>query len=117
MHDIALGMRYLHDKDIIHGDLNGVCRISLECSRRETNVNSFQTNVLIKDSGKACIANFGLSKLKYDALSPSTTTMGTMRFMAPERMEGNITQEGDLYSFGLLIYQVRPGKFVGCVYI
>jgi hypothetical protein len=26
--------------------------------------------------------------------------------MAPEMMEGKVTKEGDVYSFGMLIYQV-----------
>jgi len=66
---------------------------------------------LIDDAGKACIADFGLSKIKYDATSQSVTTkggqpMGTTRFMSPEMMEGTITKEGDVYSFGMVIYQV-----------
>jgi serine/threonine protein kinase len=73
--------------------------------------NISQANVLIDDAGKACVADFGLSKIKYDALSQSITTKGqpptgTMRFMAPEMMEGKTTKGGDVYSFGMLIYQV-----------
>ena len=110
-------MRYIHYKNIVHGDLKGVCYISVMCSRCETDASTSQANVLIDDIGKACIADFGLSKIKYDALSQSITTRGrsptgTLRFMAPEMMEGKITKEGDVYSFGMVIYQVGLGSFV-----
>jgi serine/threonine protein kinase len=76
--------------------------------------------VLIDDIGKACIADFGLSKIKYDALSQSIASMGqspmgTMRFMAPEMMEGKTTKEGDVYSFAMVIYQVGLSSFVAFV--
>ena len=113
-------MRYIHFKNIVHGDLKGVSYISLMYSRFETGVNTSQANVLIDDIGKACIADFGLSKIKYDALSQSITTKGrsptgTLRFMAPEMMEGKITKEGDVYSFGMVIYQVGLGSPLRCL--
>jgi serine/threonine protein kinase len=80
-------------------------------TRCEIDLNASQANVLIDDIGKACIADFGLSKIKYDALSKTSTMKGlppagTLRFMAPEVMEGKITKVGDIYSFGMVIYQV-----------
>lgn len=69
-----------------------------------------QANVLVDDNGRGCIGDFGLSKIKYDAQSTAmqdNRKVGTMRFMSPEAMEGKITKEGDVYSFGMLIYQVR----------
>lgn len=118
IHDIALGMQYIHYKNIIHGDLKGASYISFVRSRSETDVNTSQANVLIDDVGKGCIADFGLSKIKDDALSQSVTTrdqtlIGTMRFMAPEMMKGKISKEGDVYSFGMLIYQVGLSITVG----
>jgi serine/threonine protein kinase len=80
-----------------------------------------QANVLIDDVGKACIADFGLSKIKFDALSQSVTKgqapMGTIRFMAPEMMKGKVTKEGDVYSFAMLIYQVGLCGFFAHFYI
>src|SRR4051812_24874187 len=109
-------MRYIHYKNIVHGDLKGVSHVSFMCSICETNVNTSQVNILIDDIGKACIADFGLSKVKYDALSQSITTKGspkgTLRFMAPEMMNGKTMKEGDVYSFGMVIYQVGLSSFV-----
>jgi serine/threonine protein kinase len=86
------------------------------CSSHKIDVNTSQANVLIDDIGRACIADFGLSKIKYDALSQANTTkgqssMGTIRFMSPEMMEGKATKEGDVYSFGMVGYQVGLSTF------
>ncbi|KAG9318002.1 WD40-repeat-containing domain protein [Chiua virens] len=42
INDVALGLQYLHSHSVVHGDISG-------------------TNVLIDESGSACIADFGLS--------------------------------------------------------
>ncbi|KAG8845635.1 GTP-binding protein Rho1 [Tulasnella sp. 330] len=80
-HEIALGMLYIHEKNIIHGDLKG-------------------GNVLIDDSGQACITDFGLSRIKQHATSTHTAAQiptlgdgsvhiaGTLRYMSPEAMTG-----------------------------
>ena len=48
------------------------------CSNQKTEIDAqcSQANILIDDSGKACVADFGLSKIKYDATSQSVTTRG-----------------------------------------
>jgi serine/threonine protein kinase len=83
-------MIYLHSKNIIHGDLKGA-------------------NVLIDDSGKACIADFGLGRIRANATSRAVTkgpVVGTLRFMAPEHMKGNSIKASDVYSFGMMMYEV-----------
>lgn len=42
--DIASGMEYLHARNVVHGDLRAA-------------------NVLIGDDGRACVADFGLSRI------------------------------------------------------
>ncbi|KAH7888228.1 kinase-like domain-containing protein [Phlebopus sp. FC_14] len=89
VYEICLGMLYLHEENVIHGDLKAV-------------------NVLVDDSGSACITDFGLSKVK----SPSPVTSrsglgGTLRFMAPEAIKtGILTLETDVYAFGMIIYEI-----------
>ena len=112
-------MKYIHYKNIVHGDLKGVSYVV--GSRCNADVDTHQANVLIDDMGKACVADFGLSKIMYDALSQSTTTKGqtpagTIRFMAPEMMKGKVTKEGDVYSFAMLIYQVRLSRLFAHIY-
>jgi serine/threonine protein kinase len=86
-------MAYLHSKNVIHGDLKG-------------------TNVFIDDSGKACIADFGLGRIKANATSRTVTKgpVGTLRFMAPEQMEGNSIKASDMYSFAMTMYEVSSTR-------
>ncbi|KAG8842854.1 GTP-binding protein Rho1 [Tulasnella sp. 330] len=95
-HEIALGMLYIHERNIIHGDLKGV-------------------NVLIDDSGLACITDFGLSKIKLHATSTHTVAQiptpgdgsahiaGTLRYMSPEAMTGTCNKACDVYSYAMTL--------------
>ncbi|KAF9221806.1 kinase-like protein [Gyrodon lividus] len=90
LHEISLGMRFLHEENVVHGDLKGV-------------------NVLVDDSGKACITDFGLSKARSMAPAESNVKViaGTLRFLAPEALRGQpLTFETDVYAFGMVIYEV-----------
>jgi serine/threonine protein kinase len=87
-------MAYLHSKNVIHGDLKG-------------------TNVFIDDSGKACIADFGLGRIKANATSRAVTkgpVVGTLRFMAPEHMKGKSIKASDMYSFAMTMYEVSSTR-------
>ncbi|KZP01083.1 kinase-like protein [Calocera viscosa TUFC12733] len=95
VHEVALGMTYLHHMNIIHGDLKGV-------------------NILIDDSGKAVVCDFGLSKVKQHAISRAPSQIGgqspgTLRFMSPEQMMGKIVKATDVYSYAMLLYEIFTG--------
>lgn len=65
--------------------------------------------MLVDDSGKACITDFGLSKVYSSGTSGTQTgkISGTLRFLAPEALRGHfLTFETDVYAFGMLIYEV-----------
>jgi len=69
LRDIASGLAYLHSKQVIHADLKS-------------------QNILISASGTPLIADFGLSLALSQSQSAmgttSTTTKGTVRWMAAE---------------------------------
>jgi len=88
--DICRGARFLHaaDPKVIHGDLKAA-------------------NVLVDGRFRAKIADFGLSaKKKYLGAS------GTPYWMAPEllRRETTNTSESDVYSFGIILYELYSRK-------
>ncbi|KAH6890219.1 kinase-like domain-containing protein, partial [Coprinopsis sp. MPI-PUGE-AT-0042] len=97
--DIAQGLNYLHafQPAIVHGDLKG-------------------NNILINSEGRACLADFGLSKLVRDedwVTSPgdSSTFHGCQYFSAPELLFWELDQDeretsSDVYAFGCVCYQV-----------
>ncbi|TEB31935.1 kinase-like protein [Coprinellus micaceus] len=100
--DIASGMSYLHENKIVHGDLKG-------------------ENILVSESGRACLVDFGLSKLSDPALlgwtsiqTRSTGNGGTTQWQAPEMFnadaEANATAMTDVYSYGCVCYEIMTGK-------
>ncbi|KAF8437918.1 kinase-like domain-containing protein, partial [Boletus edulis BED1] len=94
VHEISLGMYFLHEEHVVHGDLKGV-------------------NVLVDDAGKACITDFGLSKVCSSGTSGTQLgkIAGTLRYLAPEALSGQpLSFETDVYAFGMLIYEVFTGE-------
>ncbi|KAK7001925.1 kinase domain-containing protein [Favolaschia claudopus] len=96
--DVASGLEYLHNQNIIHGDLKGI-------------------NILVTPSERACIADFGLSIIVNTMtlrLATSTTTnhRGTARYHAPELFGETAvkTFASDIYAFGCVAYEIMTGK-------
>ncbi|KAG2530879.1 hypothetical protein JM18_001314 [Phytophthora kernoviae] len=102
LHEAALGLRYLHVKRVVHGDL--------KCN-----------NILVGNDGRAKLIDFGLSTLKAEAPSiygepeaelDEKAAVGAIRWKAPEVLRGEkLTYESDVYSFGMCIIEVLSGKF------
>jgi len=101
--DVARGLIYLHEQAMIHGDLKGA-------------------NILIDQTGHACLADFGLLTIISDptnfTASSSRVARGTTRWMSPELLDpdrfdldgSRPTKESDSYSLGMVIYEVLSGQ-------
>ncbi|EPY26272.1 protein kinase [Angomonas deanei] len=89
---VVSGLMYLHDtKRVIHRDLK-------------------PSNLLINERGFVKIADFGVSKL-VQTLDVSSTYVGTMYFMAPERLEqGAYSFSSDVWSLGLTMVATVTGR-------
>ncbi|TFK41745.1 kinase-like domain-containing protein [Crucibulum laeve] len=99
--DVIKGVLYLHDCEIVHGDLKGV-------------------NILVGDAGRACVADFGLSAvidadtMKWTSTESSLHLGGTVRWQAPELItEGEDcfrpTKASDIYAFSCVCYEILTG--------
>mmetsp|Transcript_19750 Transcript_19750/g.33936 ORF Transcript_19750/g.33936 Transcript_19750/m.33936 type:complete len:305 (-) Transcript_19750:485-1399(-) len=89
--DVACGMKYLHDRNVIHRDLKS-------------------KNILLDDKGVAKLCDFGLSRVKIDTLA-MTRDVGSPLWMAPEVLSGEACkQAGDVYAFAITTWEVLTGK-------
>src|SRR6266436_7766816 len=93
---VADGLRALHDfeeapgQHIIHRDIK-------------------PENILIDKDGTVRLTDFGISKV-VERISQSITVAGTPPYLAPEYMRGRLTAASDIYSLGIVLYEMATGK-------
>ncbi|XP_029951475.1 receptor-interacting serine/threonine-protein kinase 3-like [Salarias fasciatus] len=96
VHEVALGMNFLHSKDIVHQDLK-------------------PSNVLLTDDLRVKLADFGLSRVSTSVLITSEKTAetgGTLAYMPPEAFDPKYepVRAFDRYSYGILLWSIFNGK-------
>jgi serine/threonine protein kinase len=87
---IVLGLRYIHSKGFIHQDLK-------------------PSNILISDQCRTLIADFGAARASATDATPDGVT-GTVNYAAPEQLEETFPiTKIDVFSFGLIVYEILVG--------
>lgn len=93
---IAHALEYVHDRSIINRDVK-------------------PSNVLMTEKGIPMLTDFGLVKVFGDEAKDSTNLtssgsgLGTPDYMAPEQWTGEPTAQSDLYSLGVVLYEMITG--------
>ena len=85
---ILRGVDHAHQAQILHRDLR-------------------PANVLVSESGVVKVADFGTSRLLEK--SHATTVIGSPPYMAPEQFQGRAVLPSDIYSVGVILYQMLTG--------
>jgi eukaryotic-like serine/threonine-protein kinase len=85
---ILRGVEHAHEATILHRDLR-------------------PANVLISESGAVKVADFGTSR--FLEKSHATTVIGSPPYMAPEQFQGRAVLASDIYSVGVILYQMLTG--------
>jgi serine/threonine-protein kinase len=85
---ILKGVEHAHQAQILHRDLR-------------------PANVLVSESGIVKVADFGTSRLLEK--SHATTVIGSPPYMAPEQFQGRAVLASDIYSVGVMLYQMLVG--------
>lgn len=87
-------LQHAHDKGIIHRDLK-------------------PSNLMILPDGTVKLTDFGIAKdTDVTALTAANSTVGTAAYMSPEQCRGSrdLTVKSDLYSLGVVMYELITGK-------
>lgn len=96
---LADGLAHAHDRGVIHRDLK-------------------PANVLLTDDGTPLLLDFNLAEDAWDTRPPQMG--GTLPYTAPEALKRILGEggarggvRGDLYSLGLILYELLTGKLPG----
>jgi serine/threonine-protein kinase len=88
---ICAGLSAAHERGVVHRDLK-------------------PANLMLDGAGKIRVTDFGLAAVAA-TIQGAEVRAGTPAYMAPEQLAGKeVTIKSDLYSLGLVMYEVLTGK-------
>ena len=84
---VADALAYAHEHGILHRDIK-------------------PANLILDTEGTVWVTDFGLARSDEDDLTNTGDIVGTLRYMAPERLKGRADGRSDVYSLGLTLYEL-----------
>lgn len=89
---LANALAHCHQLEVRHGDIKS---------------NNVKFNA---HSGNYVLLDFGLAMMSDEERRTSLRHAGAIEFMAPEQNEGQMLYQTDVYSFGIIIYELLAGQ-------
>ena len=86
---ICRGVGYAHEQGVLHRDLR-------------------PGNVLVTPEGKIKVTDFGTSRF-LEVAERASTIIGSPPYMAPEQFQGRAVFASDVYSIGVIMYEMMTG--------
>ena len=88
LRDSAAGILHLHKESVIHRDIAA-------------------RNFLLGNMYQVYVTDFGLSRIKTDAYAHTRSSLGPVKYMAPESIaKKRYSEASDAYSFGVYVWEV-----------
>lgn len=96
VYSIALALAYAHQRNLTHGSICPLC-------------------VLLEESGRITLSDFGMGELLYTGNSKNAeNNFEFLRYASPERYAGEAnTVQGDIYSLGAMFFHLVTGHLPG----
>jgi serine/threonine protein kinase len=92
---IGESLTYAHKQGVLHRDVK-------------------PSNILISEEGQIYLTDFGLARMAEAGASTLTgdMLMGTPQYISPEQARGekDLTERTDIYSFGIVLYEIVVGR-------
>jgi eukaryotic-like serine/threonine-protein kinase len=92
---IAEALDYAHSQNIIHRDVK-------------------PSNILLTGRGQPMLSDFGIAKIleseETQTLTGTGIGVGTPEYMAPEQWTGQAVPQSDIYSLGVVFYELVTGR-------
>ncbi|XXG61931.1 hypothetical protein AAC387_Pa05g0410 [Persea americana] len=110
----ALELDWVKRVNVVKGVASGLSHMHHDCSPPIVHRDISSSNILLDSELEACISDFGTSRLLKPDSSNWSSLAGTYGYVAPElAYTREVTGQCDVYSFGVLTFEVLMGKHPG----